>query len=564
VFPAKPGGFAIISIYMPWGAFLNPDHCKLHSRISKINFFSFNPFLLYSAWFKFYYKIRIDKNKLYFKNIMLIHFSVLFFFAAFTSAFAMAVTEPADNIDFTCVYDGDTVSDTNEILCDDLDGDENEAVYGDVEDEDAYDEDEEYSQDFNSLFDDFEDGNFMYIDTSFSWDNKKINSGRFDYRTLASSDEIKIPLVTSSLEKKYTHPFANYVTSRFGMRGNRWHYGTDVKLKTGDPVKCAFDGIVRVIQYDRYGYGHVVVVRHHNGLETLYGHLSKVTVKVNDPIKAGDQVGVGGNTGRSTGSHLHFEIRYYGEPFNPEYIIDFDNYSLRNDTLVLTRNNFEYLTELRKTVYYTVRRGDTLSGIAKRHGTTVSRLCSLNGIKSTTTLRIGRSLIVRSGNEEELQLVAISDNPTPLSPGMPVPEVSTVATNISAPSTTASNGTTNVYYTVRKGDTLSNIARQHGATLGSLYNLNNMKSNTVLRIGQKIIVGSIVEAEIQIESEQPSTDIRVADIVENIYHTVRSGDTLSGIARLHRTTVNNLCNLNGIKSTTLLRIGQKLIVRSGA
>jgi len=255
---------------------------------------------------------------------------------------------------------------------------------------------EEEGQDFSSLFDDLSDDDFIGIDTTYAWSNFTINSGRFDYRTLGPRDTIKIVLADSSQNRHFVHPFNNFVTSRFGPRRYMWHYGVDVKLNTGDTVHCVMDGIVRVIQFDRRGYGNVVVVRHHNGLETLYGHLSRVKVEVNQQIKAGDMVGLGGNTGRSTGAHLHFEIRYFGEPFNPAHIMDFENYTLKSDTLVLTRNNFEYLTAQRQRLIHTVRRGDTLGGIARRYGTTINAICRLNGITPRTTLRVGRRLVVRT------------------------------------------------------------------------------------------------------------------------------------------------------------------------
>ncbi|MDR2728386.1 MAG: peptidoglycan DD-metalloendopeptidase family protein [Chitinispirillales bacterium] len=263
---------------------------------------------------------------------------------------------------------------------------------------------EEEGQDFSSLFDNLSDGGFMDIDTTYAWNNHTINSGRFDYRTLGPNDTIKIALADSAQRRYYAHPFNNYVTSKFGPRRYMWHYGTDVKLNTGDTVHCAFDGVVRVIQYDRRGYGNVVVVRHHNGLETLYGHLYRVKVEVNQKIKAGDMVGLGGNTGRSTGAHLHFEIRYFGEPFSPEYIIDFENYVLKSDTLILTRDNFEYLTVQRQTVYHTIRRGDTLGAIARRYGTNINALCRMNGIKPRTTLSVGRRLVVRTAKQVEKEM----------------------------------------------------------------------------------------------------------------------------------------------------------------
>jgi len=159
----------------------------------------------------------------------------------------------------------------------------------------------------------------------------------------------------------------------------------------GDEVKAAFEGVVRIAHYDG-DYGRVVVIRHNNGLETLYGHLSQFKVKEGEKVEAGDVIGLGGNTGRSTGSHLHFEVRYLGEPINPNEVIDWELGYLCSDTLHLNAEHFEYLVEVRKRKYHTIRRGDTLSGIARRYGTSVGNLCRLNGIRSSTTLRIGRKI----------------------------------------------------------------------------------------------------------------------------------------------------------------------------
>ncbi|MEJ5263786.1 MAG: M23 family metallopeptidase [Bacteroidales bacterium] len=239
-------------------------------------------------------------------------------------------------------------------------------------------------------FQNYLDTVFMGVDT-FYWNCKMINSGRFDSKSM--NDTIRIPLNDSSLNGlRYCHPFKNYVTSNFGPRRYIFHYGVDIKLYKGDPVCAAFDGVVRVTKYDRRGFGNVVVIRHPFGLETIYGHLSKIMVAPMQKVKAGDIIGLGGNSGRSTGSHLHFEIRYRGEPFDPNYFIDFNEWKLKADTLVLTRANFEYLIELRKAKYCTIRKGDTLSKIARRYHTTVRQLCKLNHISSKTILRPGRKL----------------------------------------------------------------------------------------------------------------------------------------------------------------------------
>ncbi|MGC8823667.1 MAG: peptidoglycan DD-metalloendopeptidase family protein [Bacteroidales bacterium] len=246
------------------------------------------------------------------------------------------------------------------------------------------------AEDQEDEFQQYLDTVFMGVDTLY-WDYKMINSGRFDSKSM--TDTIRIPLTDTSLNGlRYCHPFKNYVTSNFGQRRFIFHYGVDIKLYRGDPVCAAFDGVVRLTKYDRRGFGNVVVIRHPYGLETIYGHLSKVLVVPMQKVKAGDIIGLGGNSGRSTGSHLHFEIRYRGEPFDPNCFIDFNEYRLKTDTLVLTRKNFEYLIELRKAKYCTIRKGDTLYKIARRYNTTVAHLCKLNNISRHTILRPGRKL----------------------------------------------------------------------------------------------------------------------------------------------------------------------------
>lgn len=210
-------------------------------------------------------------------------------------------------------------------------------------------------------------------------------------------DSQMIVLQDRSKGELYFHPVKGEVTSRFGYRRYRFHYGIDIDLITGDQVINAFDGMVRVVRYDR-GYGNVVVIRNNNGLETIYAHLLKPLVDTNQIVKAGDVIGLGGNTGRSTGSHLHFELRYLGAAINPESLIDFENFKLMSDTVYLTKDNFHYLKRLqadKNAKYYTVRQGDNLSLIARRHHTSVNKLCYLNGIKSSSIIRVGQRLRIR-------------------------------------------------------------------------------------------------------------------------------------------------------------------------
>lgn len=168
-----------------------------------------------------------------------------------------------------------------------------------------------------------------------TWTNRRINP----YMTPVAKlpDSVRINL------SQYVPPVATYVTSGFKMRKFRFHYGTDLKLNIGDPVHSAFNGKVRITGYEAGGYGNYVVIRHDNGLETVYGHLSKILVRENQPLRAGDILGLGGNTGRSTGPHLHFEVRYLGNAINPEKLFDFAYHMPINDTYVITKNgSFDY------------------------------------------------------------------------------------------------------------------------------------------------------------------------------------------------------------------------------
>ena len=184
------------------------------------------------------------------------------------------------------------------------------------------------------------------------------------------------------------------VNDIFGYRPRRrrMHYGLDVKVEIGDTIRAAFDGKVRYVDYQRRGYGHYLVIRHHNGLETLYAHLSKKFVEENAVVKAGDPIGLGGNTGRSTGSHLHFETRLLGKALNPALFFDFPNQDVTGDTYVYLKPKKKVYDPSDPDTYYKVRSGDTLSRIAARKGTSVKNLCKLNGITTKTTLRVGQVL----------------------------------------------------------------------------------------------------------------------------------------------------------------------------
>ncbi len=245
------------------------------------------------------------------------------------------------------------------------------------------------------------------------WDNKNSNPYKIPLDSLDSSWAIW--LVDDMSE--YHCPFQGsvYYRGKFGPRRGRRHLGVDLPLKVGEPIYATFNGKVRMSTYMQ-GYGNVVVIRHENGLETFHGHLSKRLVEEGAYVNAGDVIGHGGNTGRSTGPHLHFETRYKGYAFDPEWIINFKDGNLRRRLFVLKKKYFDIHSSYEQDFesewmnneedkkedaekaamkYYTIKSGDTLGKIAARNGTTVNALCKLNGISTKTVLKIGRRIRVR-------------------------------------------------------------------------------------------------------------------------------------------------------------------------
>lgn len=243
---------------------------------------------------------------------------------------------------------------------------------------------------------------FPAYDLYCGWDTVNIHSAKFNVALL--KDTTKNILLFDENSCGYVHPFAGKITSGFGARKKRYHYGVDIDLETGDCVSAAFDGKVRIAKKSK-SYGNVIVIRHANGLETYYAHLSKINVEIGQEVFAGQVIGLGGNTGRSRGSHLHFEVRYMGQPINPSELISFDEHKLLSDTYTLSYKSFDYLTEAKKAAaknyasqkkgkgrIYVVQKGDTLSAIARKYGTTAKSLCQKNGLKMNAKLRLGQKI----------------------------------------------------------------------------------------------------------------------------------------------------------------------------
>ncbi|MEM1138162.1 MAG: peptidoglycan DD-metalloendopeptidase family protein [Bacteroidota bacterium] len=233
---------------------------------------------------------------------------------------------------------------------------------------------------------------YFLADEYFSiWDSKNVDP--YGYELKDFNDTVLLKLYEGN---SWSPPVkTTEINSEYGLRRWRWHHGIDLDLERGDSVFAAFDGIVRIAQYNWGGYGYYVMLRHENGLETLYGHLTKFTIKVGEEVKAGDLIGWGGSTGRSSGPHLHFETRYKGHAFNPTHLYNFSKDTLLFNEFELTAKQYEGLKQRSESVFHKIRSGDTLSGLAVRYGTSVGKICRLNRIGRSTILRIGKSLKVR-------------------------------------------------------------------------------------------------------------------------------------------------------------------------
>ena len=251
------------------------------------------------------------------------------------------------------------------------------------------------------------------------WDTLNVRVRHSDTNDQTESGTI---VLNNPNENPFVYPYKGKLISPFGFRGHRIHAGVDIKLQHNDTVVCAFDGVVRMARVYG-GYGNAVVVRHFNGLETLYGHLAKICVRVNDVVRAGDLIGLGGRTGRASTDHLHFETRFQGEPFNPQRILDVVSHLLVCDTLFISHDTFnkskniafksntkelivksdknektskhkQALVSTGKKKYHIIHAGDTLSEIATKYGITTTELCRLNGLKKNKLLSLGKKLRV--------------------------------------------------------------------------------------------------------------------------------------------------------------------------
>lgn len=280
-----------------------------------------------------------------------------------------------------------------------------------------FEEDEEEADEYDSVivspsekyWDFIRPRNFLF-DTAFapahqfyqSWDTVTINPYKVDLKNMHDT----IHLVLGNVADCAFHPPAiGDITSNFGFR--RWgrrlkfHFGTDIRMEVGDPVYAAFEGVVRIAKRSA-DYGYVVLIRHNNGLETLYAHFSQLLAYPGQPVKGGDIIGLAGSTGRSTGPHLHFEVRFLGEKINPAQIIHFPSGSLLNDTFKVDKGCFKHLYEYQSAKlkaktpkYIKAKKNDTLIKIANRYGVSAKRLSKLNKISVKTKIKSGRRIRLR-------------------------------------------------------------------------------------------------------------------------------------------------------------------------
>lgn len=252
---------------------------------------------------------------------------------------------------------------------------------------------------FIDLIDDIEPEPDIYTE---GWNSKMVNP--FKESDVPNSMVIDVT--------GYHMPCLGPVTSNYGYRAKfgRMHKGIDLGIHSNDTIRAAFDGKVRLTNYEARGYGNYVIIRHPNGLETVYGHLNKHLVKPDQVVKAGDPIGLGGSTGRSTGPHLHFETRYMGYAINPSAIFDFANHTTHTDTYTFSKStytqprNFAPSKQMARAekenpykqasdvATYTVKKGDTLVSIAKRYGLSTTTLRRLNNMSKGDVLKSGQTL----------------------------------------------------------------------------------------------------------------------------------------------------------------------------
>lgn len=227
-------------------------------------------------------------------------------------------------------------------------------------------------------------------DSTGLFNNQWINDQIFAYKIQRDSIKDTVLVLCDSL-----HPFVMPVYGYLFRGFTYTHKGLDIKLNRGDTVRAAFGGVVRYAKYNRGGFGSLVIVRHYNGLESYYAHNSKIVVKVNQVVKAGDPLALGGSSGRSRGPHCHFELRYKDIPLDPLRVIDYDKQKLIAVSFPVTKKVFYPNDYDVNAVYHKIKSGDTIGKLAKKYHNSIKEICAMNKIKTTTKLRVGSTIRVR-------------------------------------------------------------------------------------------------------------------------------------------------------------------------
>ena len=282
-----------------------------------------------------------------------------------------------------------------------------------------------------------------------AWGSERVNP----YQGMSVPNSQKIDV------RGFVSPHNGSITSPYGYRKRfgRMHRGVDIGIHMGDTIRCAFDGKIRLTRYEGKGYGYYVVVRHDNGLETVYGHLSRFLVKPNQMVRAGQPIALGGSTGRSTGPHLHFETRFMGYAINPAAIIDFSNHTVHTNIFTFNKSTYE--------------RARNFAPKTRAQLSENTTLASASGDDNSAT-----ETIKNSSKKKDRNAKGDADESKSKRKGKK-----------SDKETSQKASTKSV--TIEKGESLEKIARKHNTTVEKLCKLNNIDSKTIIRVGDKIKVG---------------------------------------------------------------------------
>ncbi|MCF0210458.1 MAG: peptidoglycan DD-metalloendopeptidase family protein [Bacteroidales bacterium] len=275
-----------------------------------------------------------------------------------------------------------------------------------------------------------------------TWMNEKVKSGKVSLKDLP--DELTIRLLGKNNTDNFCFPCKGPKTSSYGWRWGRPHMGVDIAVNIGDKIYAAFDGVVRVARYNG-GYGNMVLIRHYNNIETLYGHLSVIKVQPGQKVKAGDVIGLGGSTGRSTGPHLHFETRVLYACFDPEWIIDIENNCLKTKVLKIDKSYFG-VSASQSIADKKVSKPSSLSKISK----------VMDGTKYISQTELNKK--AQEKEKKKNEIVHIDKN---------------------------ADKSTWKYYTVKEGDTIELICKRFHIYEKDLIEVNNIK-NRELTINKRI------------------------------------------------------------------------------